>query len=616
MADVADSTWLGPDPRDCEVEAPQVAGFRDMLAVLRPYRASLLSAWAFGLFATGAAALQPLVVAAVVDGSGEGLPTGLGLALGALLLLSGILGAVRQFILQRAGERFAFDTRSRLVRHLYSLPMTQLERRERGDLVSRVSGDVTQTRDILTSGIVDLAGGAVTVLVALVAMAVIDPILLGLSVAVVAVIIVSLAFIAARTGRAGLRHQAAIGELAASVSRALGSIKTIRATRSTDLEGDASVDSARNAMEAGLSIAGLKAGVESFSGISLQVLLIVVIGTGGLRVATGALSAGELSAFIMYLLLMAAPLALVGAIASMLGEALGALSRIREIEALPVERDIEKPKAGPAPAPEGTCPRAFEFEDVHFSYSHGGPADDAPAALNGVSLTIEEGEMTAIVGPSGAGKSTVVALLERFYEPSAGRILFYGRDVQAMSRDRLRSHIAYVDQDSAALSGTVGQNLRLGAPGATEDKCATALVHVGLAADVAAGMRVLHQEVGELGTRLSGGERQRVAIARAYLADSPIFLLDEITSNLDSRNEAIVRRLILRPSIPRTVVVIAHRFSTVVDADKIILLDEGRVRATGTHHELLRESSLYRELVEHQLKPSMHVERHHVTGAL
>lgn len=197
----------------------------------------------------------------------------------------------------------------------------------------------------------------------------------------------------------------------------------------------------------------------------------------------------------------------------------------------------------------------------------------------------------------------MIALLERFYEPTAGRILFYGRDVQGVSRDELRSRISYVDQEAVALSGTVRQNLRVGAPDGTDDEFASVLARVGLAGDERTGRALLDHEVGELGTRLSGGERQRLAIARAYVANKSILLLDEITSNLDSRNEAMVQELVIRSSVPRTVVVIAHRFSTVVSADKIILLDGGRVSATGTHEELMQLSSLYRDLATHQLKP-------------
>lgn len=598
-----------PEPVGTPTRA-EVAGFREMFSSLNPYRRPLVAALLVGFVATAASALQPLVVSDIVDNFSNGIPVEMGIALVALLLVNGGATALRQLILQRAGERFAFDTRARLVRRLYSLPLKQLERRDRGDLVSRVSGDVTQTRDILTSGIVDLVSQAVTVVVSLVMMALIDGVLLGVSVAVVAVILVTLVLIAQRTGPAGLRHQEAIGDLAASVSRALGSIRTIRATRSTSRESDASVQHATRALQAGLSIARLKAVVDSFAGISIQVLLIVVIGTGGLRVATGALSTGELSAFIMYLLLMATPLAMVGAVVSMLGEALGALTRIREIEAIPVERDVEQPPAAGTATATRTEP-VFEFEDVYFSYSGEDRTDtdtDAaagPSVLNGLSLSIAEGTTTAIVGLSGAGKSTVMALLERFYEPTRGRLWFRGQDVRGVSRDHVRSQMAYVDQDAAALSGSVRDNLRLGSPGRSDDECADLLVRVGLAKNEHAALLMLDDEVGELGSRLSGGERQRLAIARAYLSDSPIFLLDEVTSNLDSRNEMLIQDLVLRSPRRRTVVVIAHRFSTVISSDTIILLDGGRVSASGTHNELLERSPLYRDLAVHQLSAPM-----------
>lgn len=602
MADIREvGATADPDNRKAEVR--RVVGFREMVGALRPYRRPLLAALAIGLISTATAASQPLVVGAIVDQFGKGLPFTLIAVLGGLLLLNGVVTAVRQLVLQRAGERYAFDTRARIVRHLYSLPMSDLEHRKRGDLVSRVSADVTQTRDIITSGLVDLVSQAITVAVSLVLMAFIDPVLLSISAAVVVVIITALVIIARRCGPAGLRHQEAIGELAGSVARTLGSMKTIRAARATHREGDASVRFARRAMKEGLVIARLRALVESFSGISIQILLVVVIGTGGLRVSMGALTVGELSAFIMYLVLMATPLAMVGGIISMLNEALGALSRIREIEEIPAERDIEIADT-PQNQSGAASPAVFEFANVGFAYpNHDLNADGHHNVLKGVSLTVEEGVTTALVGPSGAGKSTIIALMERFYEPTAGRILFYGRDVQTLSRDELRSKISYVDQESIALSGSVRENLLLGAPQASEDDCAMVLVQVGLAVDRATALLLLDSEVGELGIRLSGGERQRLAIARAYIANSPVFLLDEVTSNLDSGNEALVQDLILRSPIPRTVVVIAHRFSTVVNADKIILLEEGCVSATGTHSELLERSTLYRDLARHQLDP-------------
>ncbi|MFI7447322.1 ABC transporter ATP-binding protein [Nonomuraea sp. NPDC049714] len=577
---------------------PRIVGFRETVPLLRPYRAQLIGAFFIGLIATGAAAAQPVVVSAIVDAFNGTVPVGLALAMCALLLLSAAATGGRQVIMQRAGERFAFDTRERLVRHIYGVPLDMLESRDRADLVSRVTTDVSQTRTILTSGLVELVGSGITVLVSVVMMALIDPVLLGLAVVAVAAVLVSISLIGRRTRPAGLRLQGAVGDLASSVSRVLGSMKTIRAARSVDREADASVAHAAKALDAGLSAAGLKAVIQTFTGISVQILLIAVVGAGALRVASGALSTGELSAFIMYLMLMAAPMMMFGSIISMLGEAFGALSRILDVESMPIERDVLRPELG---AQSEVVDKAiFRLEDVSFRYPQ--PSADEPdrAALHHVSIAIEEGKSTAIVGPSGAGKSTLFALLERFYEPSSGRILFRGRDVQGLSRDELRAQVAYVDQEAVVLSGSVRENLLLAAPAAGDEQCAEALVQVGLVADRFSASRYLDQEVGELGSRLSGGERQRLAIARAVLARSPILLLDEITSNLDSRNEALVQNVLLSADVARTVLVIAHRFSTVMAADTVIVLDEGRVVAQGPHAELLTRSDLYRELAERQ----------------
>lgn len=576
---------------------PQIVGFREMLPLIRPYRLHLVVALAIGIAGTAAAAAQPVVVARIVDAFSGEFPLNLAVVLIVLLLASAAFTALRQLIMQRAGERFAFDTRDRLVRHIYAMPMSRLDRRNRADLVSRVTTDVSQIREILTSGLVELISAGVTVLVSIVMMAFIDPVLLGLAVATVAIIVFSVYAIGRKTRPAGLRLQESIGELASSVSCALGAMKTIRASRSIGREADASVSFARKALNAGLSVAGLRAIIQAFSGTSVQVLLIIVIGVGALRVSSGILSTGEMSAFIMYLMLMAAPLAMFGGIIAMLGEAFGALARILDVEAEVRERDVLDPeKAGKQFAGDD---EAFRLEQVSFEYDSS-PGGGVEAALRDVSAVIPKGKVTAIVGPSGAGKSTLFALLERFYEPTSGRILFSGEDVQGLSRDALRSEIAYVDQESVVLSGSIRDNIQLAAPRATDGLCAQSLVQVGLAQDYDDALRILDDEVGELGARLSGGERQRLAIARALVAEASILLLDEITSNLDSRNEALVKDLLLSTDGSRTVLVIAHRFSTVVSADLILVMDAGRLIAQGTHAQLLDGSELYRELAEKQ----------------
>ncbi len=575
--------------------APPVAGFREAFSLLRPYRRSMLLAFGLGLATTVVAAVQPLVVSSAVDDFAGSLPVLPIVTLFVLLVAGALLNGVQQLVLQRSGERFAFDTREGLIRHIYALPIGVLERRDRADLVTRVTSDVGHLRAILSSGLVELATSLIAVVVSIVMMALIDWLLLALTALAIGAVLVMVVLIGRHTGPAGLRMQNALGDLAGAVSRALGSMRTIRATVSTTREADAAVARARVALHEGYTAAKLRAAIQTFTGVTVQLLLIVVIAVGALRVAAGSLTIGQLSAFIMYLMLMIAPITLFAGTFAMLGEAFGALSRVMAIQALAPEPDVDPGEARPVPA--RTAGHCFELRGVSFRY----PGDDDRWALRDVDLTLPEGRTTAVVGPSGAGKSTLFALLERFYEPTDGRLLFRGEDVRRLPREQLRSRLAYVEQDAPALSGTVRDNLLLGAHTATDEECVDALRRVNLLVPTDSGAELLDTQVGEGGELLSGGERQRLAIARAFLADAPVLLLDEVTSNLDSNNEKIIQDLIRTKTGRQSIVVIAHRLSTVVAADVIVVVENGRVVAQGTHQELLRSSPLYRELAHNQL---------------
>ncbi|TDC78636.1 ABC transporter ATP-binding protein [Streptomyces hainanensis] len=590
-----------PGPRSPHPPPPdvRVAGFREALARLRPYRRSMLLALVLGFGGTAAGALQPVLVRSMVNTFDGGVPALSVCLLVALLVASAALTGVRQLVLQRAGERFAFDTRERLIRRVFALPVGVLEGRERGDVISRVTTDVTQIRAILSSGLVELASSLVTVAVSVVMMAFLDWTLLALTLLVIVAVVTTILHLGRRVRPSGLRLQTAIGELASALSRALAAMRTIRATSATRREADATVREASRALDAGLATAGLRAVVQTFAGVTVQVLLIAVLAVGALRVASGSLSVGDLSAFIMYLMLMVAPVSTLAGVVSMLGEAFGALSRILAVEALEPERDVEERPAAALPAAGAAGEPLFELRDVSFRYPTA-PRGAEAAALRAVTVGFEQGATTAIVGPSGAGKSTLFALLERFHEPTGGRILFRGQDVTRLSREALRGEMAYVEQDAPALSGTIRDNLLLGDHRATDEQCLAVLARLNLLPG-AAGSDLLDAEVGESGLRLSGGERQRLAIGRALIAGTPVLLLDEVTSNLDSNNERVVQDIIRAGAGDRSVIVIAHRLSTVVAADAIIVLDQGRIVARGTHQELLRDSALYRELAHTQL---------------
>jgi len=268
-----------------------------------------------------------------------------------------------------------------------------------------------------------------------------------------------------------------------------------------------------------------------------------------------------------------------------------AVSRIQEAERLPVEPEGE-PADLPAP---GAAPASVGFEEVHFRYR-----PELEEVHRGVSFDVPPGGMTALVGPSGAGKTTVFSLIERFYEPGDGRVMVDGIDVRDWPVAHLRAAIGYVEQDAPVLSGTLRENLLYGAPDASEDEVRRVLRTARLDRLVAGLPDGLGTEVGHRGTKLSGGERQRVAIARALLRRPRLLLLDEATSQLDAVNEAALRETIADAAFTTTVLVVAHRLSTVTMADRIVVMDAGRVRAVGTHAELVAGDALYAELAATQ----------------
>jgi ATP-binding cassette subfamily B protein/ATP-binding cassette subfamily C protein len=272
---------------------------------------------------------------------------------------------------------------------------------------------------------------------------------------------------------------------------------------------------------------------------------------------------------------------------------LAALERIHEVLDLPLEPDAPQPAPRAVPAAP-----AVEFAGVDFSYGNG------PPVLRQVSFAVPAGTRTALVGPSGAGKSSVLALVERFYEATAGEVRVGGVDVRRLPREVLRGRLGYVEQEAPVLAGTLRANLLLTVPAATDAELLAVLDAVNLGDLVARTPDGLDAQVGEGGVLLSGGERQRLAIARTLLAAPPILLLDEPTSNLDARNEAALRAAIDAVSADRTMIIVAHRLSTVIDADQIVVVDGGRVVAVGRHAELLDTSPLYRELATHQFLAS------------
>jgi ABC-type multidrug transport system fused ATPase/permease subunit len=582
------------------VEAAPSATLRDLLPLLRPHRRPLAVAAVLSLIAAAGALAQPALVARVIEavGAGRQLLPAVGLLV-VVLVATSALGAVQQYLLQRTAEGVVLSTRRTLADRLLRLPVAEYDRRRTGDLMSRVGADTTLLRATVTSGVVEVAGSVVVAVGAVVAMALVDGWLLLVTVAAVAVGLAVVVPVARGVQRLSRQAQEEVGAMTAAVERALSAVRTIRASGATTREVDVVAASAGRAYAAGVRVARLQALVSPAGSIAVQGAFLAVLGLGGYRVATGSIAVADLVAFILYLFLLVMPLGQAIGAWTQLQSGLGALVRVQEVLALEPEDDARPERGGalvtvPTSPAEADVP-LLELDDVSFRYP------DGPEVLRGVSLSVPAGSRVALVGPSGAGKSTVLALVEGFYPLTGGAVRWAGTDVRDLPRAGLRARLGYVEQEAPVLAGSVRDNLLLAAPHATDPELWAVLADVGLTDVVQRSPRGLDVPVGDDGVLLSGGERQRLAIARSLLARPALLLLDEPTASLDARNEALLRDTLAAAAADRALLVVAHRLSTVLDSDRIVVLDGGRVVASGTHGELVETSPLYRELAAAQL---------------
>jgi ABC-type multidrug transport system fused ATPase/permease subunit len=575
----------------------QQPAWRLLLAHVSPHRWTLLGGGLLGFLGGLAVLAQPLVAKLVVDSlGGQRSLLGPVALLTALTVGGALLAAAGTYVLGRTAESVVLTARQRLISRLLRLRVGALDRLKPGDLLARVTSDTTLLRSISTYGLVNSVNAAFMLVASIVLMGVIDMVLLAVTLAVLALNGLAVLVVVPRIRRATERSQAAVGGMGSALERSLGSFRTVKAMGAEEREIRTARSAARRAWQRGVEVAGWTALMEASAGLAVQVSFLAVLGVGGARVAGGALPVSSLIAFLLYLFLLSEPITALVNGASQLQAGLAAVARLREVQALPVE---PKPaRTEPVRPSWSAVPASVACREVWFRY---GTGDDTPWVHRGLSFELPTGGITAIVGPSGTGKTTLFALLEHFYEPQSGTVAVDGRDVRSWSLPELRDAIGHVDQEAEILAGTLRENLRLAAPGATEDELEAVLTLTrldGLLDRLPGG---LDTPVGHRGVTLSGGERQRLAIARALLRRPRLLLLDEATSQLDAVNELALRDLIEAVALTTTVLVIAHRLSTVTSADRILVLEAGQVRAQGTHEELLATDELYRRLATSQL---------------
>ncbi|GHB13200.1 ABC transporter ATP-binding protein [Streptomyces chryseus] len=584
----------------------QDIGLKVLLRLARPHRKPIVLGLFLGLAGSLGALAQPMaartILDAVTDKSGLLGPL---LTLIALVLAGAVMSGLQLFILERAGERMVLGLRLRLIQRLLHLKVAEYDRRQTGDLLSKAGSDTTLLRSVLTANVLDALPGVVTIVGAIALMVYLDWILLVVVLAVIAVVTLVVAPALSRIRDSTHTAQEHVGHMTSSLERALSAIRTVKAGVMQDTEAGRIGGHARSAYTAGVRTVKLDAFISVGTALAMQLSFLVVLGVGGYRVASGTLPAADLIAFLLYVMYLGSPLMVITAAVSQLQKAFAAAARIMEADTMDTEFPdvvtVTSPESVTERSPrretgrEGTPP-TVEFDRVTFTYR-----TDEPV-LSEVSFRIDAGMKTAIVGPSGVGKTTVLNLLERFYDPTAGRILFDGRDLATLPLNSLRARIGYVEQTAPVLAGTLRENLLYGTHRDVPAKELAEVVRAVRLDHIVRGLPDgLDSPVGERGSQLSGGERQRVAAARLLLRRPGLILLDEATSQLDSPNEQALQEAFDAVADRATTIVVAHRLSTVVASDRIIVLAGGGVRSVGTHAELMDTDEFYRELARGQL---------------
>ncbi|EFL32026.1 lipid A export permease/ATP-binding protein MsbA [Streptomyces viridochromogenes DSM 40736] len=580
----------------------------DFLRLLHGHRRWVALAVLLTLGASALSLAQPLLVKQVIESTSSGSAIGPALVLLVVLFLAqALVQGLAQFVLARTGEGIVLGIRLGLIKHVLRLPMAVYDRHRIGDLISRTSTDSTTLRLLVAEGFTEAITGAIGLIGIVVLMIWLDWLMFLVVLGMVAIATVIVVSVLHGIEVASLLTQRATGAMTADLERALGAIRTVRASRAEQRETDRIAGGARSAYVGSVRMAKLDAVVAPAIQLAVKGSFIVVLLIGGMRVADRQGSIADLAAFLLYMIYLVEPIGMLFQSLSTMEQGVGAYRRVTEVLELPTEQDAVSaagaPARGPADGDGGPRAPALEFRDVWFGY------DPRRPVLRGVTFEAPEHSHVALIGSSGVGKSTVFALIERFYDPDRGHILFGGADIQEIGRAAHRARVGLVEQHAPVLYGTLRENLTYAVPDAGPQELDRVVELAHLTDLIARLPEGLETDAGEHGMALSGGERQRIAIARALLARPRLLLLDEPTAHLDAVSEAALRRSMRETARECTLLVIAHRMSTIRAADLIVVLDAGRVVATGSHGELLDSSEHYRSLIRAQQTGDLRVPR-------
>jgi ATP-binding cassette subfamily B protein len=587
---VSDTPETGaPSPR-------RLSALRALWPYLRRHR-GLVAGWLFFLALSSAATLSlPVAVRHMIDHGfatrDPALVNRTFLILFGVALVLALATAARYFCITLLGERAVAELRGKLYEHLIGLDIEFFERARVGELVSRLGTDTEVVQTLIGSSVSIALRSVVMVIGAAAAMVFTSPRLAGFTALVIPVVIVPIALYGRKLRALSRVNQDRIADTSAIANETLNAVHAVKAYARERIESARYARAVRDALHAAQRRIAARAILTGGVIVLVFGAITLVLWAGARDVLAGSMDAGVLSQFILYAVLAAGSVGALGEVWGDVLRAAGSMGRIGDLLA-------EQPRIV-APAQPSHLPKpargAIAFEHVGFRY----PTRLDVPALHDFDLRVQPGETVALVGPSGAGKSTVFNLLLRFHDPQAGRITLDGVDLRALALDELRGALALVPQETVIFAASAADNIRFGRNDADDESVRAAARDAEAWGFLSAQPEGFDAPLGERGVRLSGGQRQRIAIARAILKDTPVLLLDEATSSLDAQSEAAIQQALERAGRGRTTLVIAHRLATVQRANRIVVLDGGRIVAEGTHESLLREGGLYSELARLQ----------------